>query len=106
MTDNQFQEIFRLVTNAVTGINEVKADLAETKAELKADVKNLSERVERVEEKLDGFRQETNENFRTDRREMRAFDKRESSRNKEISQIALEVEDLTARVEILEQKAA
>lgn len=116
MTDNQFQELFRLVTNAVTTINETKSqldrvetDVAEVKldvAEVKSDVKELTVRVERVEQKNDDFREETNENFRSDRRELRSYDKRESNQNKEISLVAMDIEDLTLRVEVLEKKAA
>lgn len=109
MTDNQFQELFRLVTTAVIVINEVKTDVAAVKtdvAEVKSDVKDLTVRVDRIEQKNDDFRAETNENFRTDRRELRSYEKRESNRDKEISLIAMDVDDLTKRVEALEKKAA
>ncbi len=102
MTGNQFQELSRLVTTAVTAINEVKAGVAE----IKSNVKELTVRSDRAEQKYDGFRAETNENFKDVRRELRSFHKRESNLDKEVSSVATDVEKLTERIEVLEKKAA
>ena len=55
MTDNQFNQLFDLVTKTVTGIQELKQDVSELKqdmSEVKADVAELKEGQKRIEKEM------------------------------------------------------
>jgi len=55
MTDNQFNQLFDLVTKCVSGIQELKSDMSEVKtdiAELKSDVSELKSGQNRIEKQI------------------------------------------------------
>jgi chromosome segregation ATPase len=55
MTDNQFNQLFDLVTKCVSGIQEVKQDMSEVKqdiSELKTDVSELKVGQNRIEKQI------------------------------------------------------
>lgn len=55
MTDNQFNQLFDLVTKCVSGIQELKSDVSELKSdvsELKGDASELKEGQNRIEKQI------------------------------------------------------
>jgi chromosome segregation ATPase len=55
MTDNQFKQLFSLVTNCVNSIQDLRGDVSELKgdvSELKSDVSELKQGQQRLEKEM------------------------------------------------------
>lgn len=106
MTENQFQELFRLVTTAVAKISNVedKVDGLEKRFD------GLEKRFDGLETEFHEFRGETQANFQKLEKqldkEIKSLNVRDARREKEVADLQVEIEEIAKRVEILEQKAA
>lgn len=95
MTENQTNEIFRLMTTAIT-----KIDGLETK------IDGLETKFDEAEEKNEEFRQETKQNFEEVNQKLRFMNTRTEVLIDDLIQNKIRIKDVEKRVDILEQKDA
>lgn len=95
MTENQINEMFKLMTTAVTKLNEYDARF---------------ERLETGQDELrrdfSQFREETNQNFVEVKKELRQMNRKVNTLNQDMFEMRNDIKDLDERVEVLEEKEA
>lgn len=95
MTENQINEIFRLMNTTIK-----KIDGLETK------VDGLETKFDEAEEKNESFRQETKQNFDEVNQRLRFMNTRAEVLIDDLMQTKMRVKDVEKRVDFLEQKDA
>ncbi len=95
MTENQTNEMFRLLTTAITKIES-----------LETRVIGLENKFDESEEKNEKFRQETKQNFEEVNQKLRFMNTRTEVLVDDLMQYKMRVKDVEKRVDILEQKDA
>lgn len=95
MTENQIQELFRLVTTLVNkSIN------------IEEKINGLENRFDGLEKEVQEFRAETQENFKHYNREVKSLNVRETDRERKMAEICVDIKEITERVDALEEKQA
>ncbi|MBC7795242.1 MAG: hypothetical protein H7Z37_00050 [Pyrinomonadaceae bacterium] len=107
MTENQLNEMFRLLTICVTTTQEIKVSVANletrmTKVEARLEnvenrLGNLENRVAGLQNEFHDFRNETNQNFEKIYKSL-------DSQSRKINHLTRDNLDLNVRVEKLEEK--
>ncbi len=95
MTENQTNEMFRLMNNAIKKIDG-----------LGTKVDGLETRFEEAELKNEKFRQETNQNFSDLKQELRFMNRKTEVLIDDLMQTKFRVKDVEKRVDDLEQRDA
>ena len=130
MTENQISEMFKLMTTAVTKLNEYDArferlekgqdELRQGQDELRQDVTSLRQDVTSLRQgqdelrqgqeaqgrKLDGFIEETRQNFVEVKNELRQTNRKVNRMAQDVMEVRAPINDLEDRIEILEEKQA
>ena len=95
MTENQINEIFRLMNKTITKIDG-----------LEVKVGGLETRFDEAEQRNEKFRQETNQNFIEIKQELRFMNRKTEVLIDDLMQTKFRVKDVEKRVDYLEQKDA
>lgn len=102
MTDNQFEQLFGLMTKAVSSIQNLEIEVKE----LRQGQDELRQGQETQGRKLDDFIDETRQNFVEVKKEQRLTNRKVNMLNDEKLEVRAEIRDLEDRVEVLEEKQA
>ncbi len=116
MTENQINEIFRLMNKAITKIDgleikvdglEIKIDGLETRFDgLETRFDGLETKFDEAEKRNENFRQETKQSFDEINQKLRFMNTRAEVLIDDLMQNKIRVKDVEKRVDILEQKDA
>ena len=88
MTDNQFEQLFGMMTKTVLSTQE------------------LNEKSGKLEQKFDEFRDETRQSFVEVKKELRQMNRKVNVLTQDVFEVRTENKDLEDRIEVLEEKAA
>ena len=93
MTENQINEMFRLMTTTIKKLDNVENRLG-----------NLEGRFDGLEENLNEFKQETKQSFTEVKQELRFMNRKVDVQMEDLMQSKYKVRDVEERVKILEEK--
>jgi predicted RNase H-like nuclease (RuvC/YqgF family) len=109
MTENQFNEMFRMVSQTANKVQEIgrKIDsLEQGQAALQQGQAALQQGQDELRQEFEDFREETQENFDRLGREERLEVRRFKTLTSDMVTTRAQIDDLTERVELLEERNA